>query len=48
VSRFRSGQLNLLLATNVGSEGMDFQQCELVVAFEPPTNVTGYIQVRLA
>ncbi|WIA14738.1 hypothetical protein OEZ85_003224 [Tetradesmus obliquus] len=46
VSRFRTGQLNLLIATNIGSEGMDFQQCELVVAFEPPTDVTQYIQAR--
>uniref|UniRef100_A0A383WL31 P-loop containing nucleoside triphosphate hydrolase protein n=1 Tax=Tetradesmus obliquus TaxID=3088 RepID=A0A383WL31_TETOB len=46
VGRFRSGELNVLIATNVGSEGMDFQQCELVVAFEPPTDVTQYIQMR--
>jgi hypothetical protein len=45
VGRFRTGELNVLIATNVGSEGMDFQQCELVVAFEPPQNVTLYIQV---
>lgn len=45
VGRFRSGELNVLIATNVGNEGMDFQQCELVVAFEPPTDVTQYTQV---
>jgi endoribonuclease Dicer len=47
VSRFRSGELNLLLATNIGSEGMDFKQCAAVVAFEPPPDVTSYIQVTV-
>jgi endoribonuclease Dicer len=46
VSRFRSGELNLLVATNIGSEGMDFKQCAAVVAFEPPPDVTSYIQVQ--
>jgi ERCC4-related helicase len=46
VSRFRSGELNLLVATNIGSEGMDFKQCAAVVAFEPPPDVTSYIQVK--
>jgi ERCC4-related helicase len=45
VGCFHTGELNLLLATNIGSEGMDFQKCEMVVAFEPPTDVTSYIQV---
>jgi hypothetical protein len=46
VGRFRSGELNLLVATNIGSEGMDFKQCTAVVAFEPPPDVTIYIQVK--
>jgi ATP-dependent helicase YprA (DUF1998 family) len=45
VGRFRSGELNLLVATNIGSEGMDFKQCAAVVAFEPPPDLTSYIQV---
>jgi hypothetical protein len=28
-----------------GSNSMDLQRCELVVAFEPPLDVTSYIQV---
>jgi hypothetical protein len=32
--------------SHIGSESMDFQRCELVVAFEPPSDVTSYIQVR--
>lgn len=35
---FRSGALNLLVATSVGSEGMDFRQCQLVVAFDCPVS----------
>jgi hypothetical protein len=45
VGRFRNGELNLLVATNIGSEGMDFKQCAAVVAFEPPPDLTSYIQV---
>ncbi|KAF6265165.1 hypothetical protein COO60DRAFT_1118491 [Scenedesmus sp. NREL 46B-D3] len=45
VARFRSGELNVLVATNIGSEGMDFKQCAAVVAFEPPPDLTSYIQV---
>lgn len=36
VGRFKEGKYNLLIATNIGSEGMDFKQCQLVVAFEHP------------
>lgn len=31
--------LNLLVATNVGSEGLDFRQCQLVLAFDLPLDV---------
>lgn len=47
VDRFRRGDLNLLVATNIGSEGMDFKQCAAVVAFEPPPDLTSYIQVGM-
>jgi superfamily II DNA/RNA helicase len=88
MAKFRSGELNLLMATNVGSEGegagvaasvrphlialmllaahaclrhqqpcpdslllalctgMDFRQCSLAVAFDPPANMIHYIQCR--
>lgn len=36
VSGFRSSAINVLIATSVGSEGMDFRQCQLVVAFDLP------------
>lgn len=29
VRRFKSGELNVLICTNIGSEGMDFRQCQV-------------------
>lgn len=36
VQGFRDSTINVLIATSVGSEGMDFRQCQLVVAFDLP------------
>lgn len=36
VQGFRSSAIDVLIATSVGSEGMDFRQCQLVVAFDLP------------
>lgn len=36
VAGFRTSAINVLIATSVGSEGMDFRQCQLVVAFDLP------------
>ena len=36
VAGFRTSAINVLIATSVGSEGMDFKQCQLVVAFDLP------------
>lgn len=41
---FRRGHLNILLATSVGSEGLDFRQCQLVLAFDRPDNVVSLVQ----
>eukprot|EP00983_Pelagomonas_calceolata_P134977 1162113-Pelagomonas_calceolata.AAC.7 len=38
MAKFRQGHLNLLLATHVGAEGLDFGCCGLVVLLDPPTN----------
>lgn len=29
VDRFRTGELNVLIATNIGNEGLDFKQCQV-------------------
>jgi endoribonuclease Dicer len=43
---FRQGTFNVLVSTNVGSEGLDFRQCGLVVAVHPPTNTISLVQCR--
>ncbi|GMH30665.1 hypothetical protein Nepgr_032508 [Nepenthes gracilis] len=46
VEQFRSGKLNLLIATKVGEEGLDIQTCCLVIRFDLPETVASFIQSR--
>ncbi|KAJ4951048.1 hypothetical protein NE237_027880 [Protea cynaroides] len=46
VEKFRSGELNLLVATKVGEEGLDIQTCCLVIRFDLPETVASFIQSR--
>ena len=39
-------QLNLLIATKVGEEGLDIQTCCLVIRFDLPETVSSFIQSR--
>ncbi|KAJ1271827.1 hypothetical protein BS78_06G155400 [Paspalum vaginatum] len=46
IEKFSSGEVNLLIATSVGEEGLDIQTCCLVVRFDLPETVSSFIQSR--
>ncbi|PIA45697.1 hypothetical protein AQUCO_01600137v1 [Aquilegia coerulea] len=46
IEKFRSGELNLLVATSVGEEGLDIQTCCLVIRFDLPNSVASFIQSK--
>ena len=46
VKQFRDGTINLIIATSVGEEGLDFPQCSFVCRFDMPQTLPAYIQSR--
>ncbi|KAG8678246.1 Dicer-like protein 1, partial [Ceratobasidium sp. 395] len=46
VQDFRTGETNLVIATSVAEEGLDFQACSLVIRLDAPQTMIGYLQSR--
>ncbi|BBN17070.1 endoribonuclease Dicer [Marchantia polymorpha subsp. ruderalis] len=46
IEKFRSGEVNLLVATNIAEEGLDIQSCFLVIRFDAPNTNRSFIQSR--
>jgi len=46
LAKFRTGEVNLLIATSVVEEGIDIPQCNMVICFDEPDNLKSFIQRR--
>ncbi|OLY83702.1 Dicer-like protein 1 [Smittium mucronatum] len=46
LSRFRSGEINVLISTQVSEEGLDISDCNLIIRFDPALTLTQFIQSR--
>jgi len=44
--KFRNGDINCLFATSVAEEGLDIQDCNIIIRFDPAKTMIQYIQSR--
>ncbi len=46
IKEFRSGEINILVATAIVEEGIDIPKCNLVFRFNKPPNFSSYMQSK--
>ncbi|XP_028928139.1 interferon-induced helicase C domain-containing protein 1 [Ornithorhynchus anatinus] len=46
INKFRTGKLNLLIATTVAEEGLDIKECNIVIRYGLVTNEIAMVQAR--
>lgn len=46
LDRFKRGEINLIIATSVLEEGIDLQECNMVLSFDTPKTFRSYVQSK--
>lgn len=46
LDQFKQGSINLIIATSVLEEGIDLQECNLVISFDVPQTFRSYVQSK--
>lgn len=46
LDKFKRGEINLIIATSVLEEGIDLQECNLVICYDTPTTFRSYVQTK--
>lgn len=46
LDKFKRDEINLIIATSVLEEGIDLQECNLVLCYDPPKTFRSYVQTK--